>query len=888
MSSIPTELPKAYEPEAVEKRWYDFWLENECFHAEETSEKPSYCIVIPPPNVTGSLHMGHALDNTLQDILIRWKRMSGFNTLWMPGTDHAGIITEVVMERMLAQEGVSRLELGRAAFLERMWAWKDASRGTIIGQLKRLGCSCDWDRERFTLDEGSARAVRRAFKTLYDAGLIVRGDQMVNWVPSLQSGVSDLEVEYEERVGKLYYVRYPVLGSDVALVVATTRPETMLGDTGVAVHPEDSRYGALIGRTAILPLVGREIPIIGDAYVDREFGTGALKVTPGSDPNDYEIGKRHGLGALTILNPDGTMSEACGVYAGLDRFECRQRVVSDLDAQGYLVKIEEYTHTVGVHERTKEVVEPVVARGWFLRMKPLAERAIQAVHEKRLRFIPENQTAVFLNWMENVRDWNLSRQRWWGHPVPAWYAPDGTVFVAESEADARAQARERFGAEVELTPDADVLDTWFSSGLWPLSTLGWPDTESPTFKTFFPTDVLVTGWDILFFWVSRMVNFALRLADEVPFHTVYLHPLLAGDDGKKMSKSKGNVVDPIALMDAYGTDAFRFAVAAAMIEAPWMQLPEGRIAGYRNFANKIWNAARFVLMHLRDFSPDAVGEWRLELADRWIRSRYTRVVEHVVASLERFRFGEASNALYDFIWKEFCDWYIEFAKVRLYGAFDPVAKNTVKYVLWETMDGWLRLLHPFMPFITEEVWQHLPHEGSSLCRAAFPTPDLSRVDDAAEREVALIMDVTTAIRRVRGEMNIAPSTEIRLLTHTPNAWERDVLTSNMALMVPLVKASGWSIALRHEKPKASAVAVAGGVETFIPLEGVIDIEQEVVRLRKEFAKAEKDLTRVRSNLANPNFVNRARPEVVAQERERQTELEATRAALERNLRLLTE
>lgn len=887
MSSIPTELPKTYEPETVEKRWYDFWMENRCFHAEETSDKPAYCIVIPPPNVTGSLHMGHALDNTLQDILIRWRRMSGFNTLWMPGTDHAGIITEVVMERILAQEGTSRLALGREAFLERMWAWKESCRGIIIGQLKRLGCSCDWDRERFTMDEGSARAVRRAFKILYDAGLIVRGEQMVNWVPSLQTSVSDLEVEYEERLGKLYYVRYPVLGSDRALVVATTRPETMLGDTAVAVHPQDERYRDLIGKRALLPLVGRELPIIADTYVDREFGTGALKVTPGSDPNDYEIGKRHGLPALNILNPDGTMSIECGLYAGLDRFECRERLLADLQAQGYLVKVEDYVHSVGVHERTKEVVEPLIMHGWFLRMKPLAEKAIQAVHEKRVRFYPENQTAIFLQWMENIRDWNLSRQRWWGHPIPAWYAPDGTLFVAESEEDARRQARFHFGTDVELTPDPDVLDTWFSSGLWPLATLGWPDTDAPTFKTFFPTDVLVTGWDILFFWVSRMVNLSLRLVGEVPFHTVYIHPLLAGEDGKKMSKSKGNVVDPLVLMDRYGTDAFRFAIAAAMIEAPWMQLPEGRIAGYRNFANKIWNAARFVLMHLHDFDPGAISELRIELPDRWIRSRLARLVGEVVSSLERFRFADAANALYDFIWKEFCDWYIEFAKVRLYGSADATVKNTAKYVLWETMDGWLRLLHPFMPFITEELWQHLPHEGFALTCAAFPKPDPSRIDEEAERKVALLMEVTTAIRRVRGEVNIPPSTEIRLLTHSPDPWERDMLDSHRDLMTPLVKASSWSVAETHERPKASAVAVAGSVETFIPLEGVIDIDQEIARLQKELNKIAKDLARVENNLANPNFVSRARPEVVAQERQRKTELEAARLALERNLRFLS-
>jgi valyl-tRNA synthetase len=885
MAPIPTELPKAYEPDAVEKRWSDFWLEHGCFHAEETSERPAYCIVIPPPNVTGSLHVGHALDNTLQDILIRWKRMCGFNTLWMPGTDHAGIITEVVMERMLAEEGLSRYDIGRDAFLARMWEWKERARGTIVGQLKRLGCSCDWARERFTMDEGCARAVRRAFRLLYEGGRIYRGAAMVNWVPSLQTSVSDLEVEYEERVGQLYHIRYPVVGSARELVIATTRPETMLADTAVAVHPEDARYQELIGRVAVLPLVGRELPIIADEHVDREFGTGAVKVTPGHDPNDYDIGERHGLPRVNMFAEDATVNANGGAYAGLDRFTCRERVVADLRAAGLLVRVDEHVHAVGVHDRTRDIIEPMVATGWFMRMRPLADRAMAAVAAGRVRFIPENQTRAFMNWMQNVRDWAISRRRWWGHPIPAWHGPDGTLFVAESEADAQAQARRRFGRSVPLAPDDEVLDTWFSSGLWPLATLGWPD-DTALFRTFYPTDVLVTAWDILFFWVSRMVNLSLELQGEVPFRHVYIHPMIAGDDGKKMSKSRGNVVDPLDTMEKYGTDAFRFAVAACMIESPWMQLPEGRVAGYRNFANKIWNAARFVLMHLRDFEPDAAQALRLELADRWIRSRFAAASKTVQEALEDYRFADAANALYDFLWHEYCDWYIEIAKMRLNGSVEEEGRPTAQHVLWEVLDGTLRLLHPFMPFITEELWQHLPHDGAALCRAAFPVPQAAWTDRDAERQMRLLMEVIAAVRQVRGEMNIPPATEITLLVHSLDEAERHVLAAHGAYLTALTQARELDVAAHHEKPPTSAVAVAGNVEAYIPLGDLIDVEKEISRLEKDLGRVQRDLARAETNLRNPDFVQRARREIVARERQRRADLEAERSALQRNLALL--
>jgi valyl-tRNA synthetase len=888
----PNELAKAYEPADVEKRWLEYWLESGCFRADDVSDKPSFCIVIPPPNVTGSLHMGHAMDNTLQDILVRWHRMSGDNTLWMPGTDHAGIITEIVMERMLAEEGTDRYELGREEFIRRMWQWKDESRGTIVGQLKRLGASCDWDRERFTMDDDYIKAVPVAFKRLYEAGCIYRGEEMVNWIPSLRTSVSDLEVEHEERRGKLYHVRYPVKGSDRELIIATTRPETMLGDTAIAVHPDDERYSDLVGGTAILPIVGRELRIIADDYVDREFGTGALKVTPGHDPNDYEIGKRHDLERIDILNEDATISETAGHYVGLDRFECRKRIVADLEAAGNLVKIEDHTHAVSISERTGEPVEPLVATGWFMRMGPMAEASIKAVHDGDITIIPGTQGASFLRWMENIRDWPLSRMRWWGHRIPAWYTPEGDIIVAENEAEAKTIAAEKYGADygtdIELRQDPDVFDTWFSSGLWPLVTLGWPDKECDTFKTFFPTNVLVTGWDIIFFWVSRMVNLTLELEGEAPFQTVYLHPLLMGDDGKKMSKSRGNMIEALTMMDKYGTDAFRLAIAATMIEAPWMQLQEGRIEGYRNFTNKLWNAARFTLMQLKEFEPQADPDLELETADLWIRSRLNTVAATVADSLERFRFADAATALYDFVWHEFCDWYIEIAKLRLYGDASERESYTVRHVLHETLDGVLRLLHPFMPFVTEEIWQHTPHDGDTICRAPYPVADDARANPSAEEQMTLVMDVIRSIRNVRGEMNVPPGREITALVHTAEQAQRDTLTAHAHYVRSLAKLGELDVAECHEKPRAAAAAVAGSVETYIPLEGAINIDDEIARLGKEVGRVEKELERLTKNLANENFINRAPAEVVERDRTRKTELEGTREALQRNLALLTE
>ena len=889
---MDSELSKAYEPSDLEKRILDYWLQNGCFRAEDVSDKPSYCIVIPPPNVTGSLHVGHALDNTLQDILIRWKRMSGYNALWMPGTDHAGIATEVVLERKLKEEGLTRYDLRREKFIERLYQEKDASRGTIVGQLMRLGASCDWERERFTLDEDYLKAVPVAFKRLYEAGHIYRGEEMVNWVPSLETSVSDLEVEHEERQGKLYYIRYPLKDSDDALIVATTRPETMLGDTAVAVNPMDKRYQKHIGKKAILPLIGRELPIIADEYVDAEFGTGALKVTPGHDPNDYEIGKRHGLERIDIFNSKAQINKNGGPYEGLDRFDCRERILKDLASSGCLVKTEDYPMSIALSDRTGEPVEPLVAPGWFMRMGPLAEAGIEAVKSGQIRFIPENQGRIFIQWMENIRDWPLARKRWWGHRIPAWKTPDGVYFVAENEADARAQAQEKYGADygssIPLEQDSDVLDTWFSSGIWPLATLGWPNREASAYKTFFPTDTLVTAWDILFFWVSRMANLSLELENAPPFKTVYLHPLLAGEDGQKMSKSRGNTIDPLEMMDKYGTDPLRFAVAAAMIEAPWMQLQEGRIAGARNFANKIWNAGRFVLTHLSDFEPDPNAPRSEETVDRWIVSRTARTVQAVQTSLERFRFADAANALHEFIWHEFCDWHLELAKARLYQKENPQARRDAQQTLRSVFDAILRLLHPFMPFLTEELWQRLGVEEGSLCRAEFPTFDPLHIDAEAERQMSVVMGAVNAARTVRGELNVPPSREIVVLAHSSDASAREALSAHAGYMSALAKASTLDVAEFHAKPPASAAAVVGSVEIYIPLEGVIDVGAETARLEKEKARVDKELERSVKNLSNENFLNRAPAAVVEKAKTRRTELEAARDKLAKNIRMLKE
>ncbi len=876
-----TDIPKTYAPQDIEEKWYKFWRDKDYFHAADTSDKPPYSIVIPPPNITGSLHIGHALDNALQDVLIRWRRMQGYNALWMPGTDHAGIVTEIIMEKQLATWGTSREELGREKFIARMWNWKDESRGTIIDQLEQLGCSCDWERERFTMDEGLSKAVRTAFVQLYNDGLIYRGEYMVNWCPNCQTVVSDLEVEPVEIDGNFYHIKYPIKDSEESVEIATTRPETMLGDTAVAVHPEDTRYQHLIGKTAILPILGRELPIIADEYVDLEFGTGALKVTPAHDPNDYEIGQRHELEQINILNPDGSLNENAGTkYQGTDRFECREALVEDLREQGSLLKVVPHPHAVGHHDRCNQIIEPYISPQWYLNVKPLAERSLEAAQRGDVVFLPERETKRFYQWMENIEPWPISRQRWWGHQLPIWHCDAcGELTVAVTPPSQCAHCNSE-----RIWQDEEVLDTWFSSGLWPFSTMGWPD-ETEALKTFYPTSVLVTGWDILFFWVARMIMLGLQCMDEVPFRHVYLHALVADEHGQKQSKSKGNAIDPVPTIHEYGADAFRFALVFSAAPNPYIALAESQIEAGKRFANKIWNASRLLLMNLDDFQPGQPTN--PILCDQWIRSRYNTTVETVTTCLEEFRFNDAAHAIYEFLWHEYCDWYVELIKQRLYYTDDSTAKHTAQRVASEILEGTLRMLHPIMPFITEEIWQRLPHEGDSIMVAPWPKPQAAETDPKADEAMQTIMDVIDGIRSVRGEMNVPPSSEVEVRIQTPTPETAELLGEHLEEYLPaFTRFSQISIAEHQEKPAAAAVAVIGDIVIYIPLAGIIDIEKEKDRLQKRLDKVVKELTGTQKTLDNPNFVNRAPEAVVEQKRARLAVLESEQEKLATNIEML--
>ncbi len=991
-------LEKVYDPTQVEPRWYRVWLDRGVFTADPRSPKPPFTIVIPPPNVTGSLHMGHAFNNTLQDIVIRYKRMDGHEALWVPGTDHAGIATQNVVERQLAARGLSRHALGREAFVELVWKWKAESGGQIIRQLQRLGASCDWTRERFTMDEGLSRAVREVFVRLYEDGLIYRGDYIVNWCPKDETALSDLEVEHEEVEGALYHIRYPLApepagsrrtpgsersasprapgapgeppaprggnagergpwgegasfghsaeadasegapaggasspsergprgadrpGSPGGLrppavsspgwsgplrvvegpVVVTTRPETMLGDTAVAVHPDDPRYAGLVGREVELPLTGRRIPIIADRYVDREFGSGALKVTPAHDPNDFEIGLRHSLPRVAVIGPDGTMTEAAGRFAGLDRFEARRQVVAALEAEGLLVKVEPHRHAVGHCYRCGTVIEPMVSKQWFVRIKPLAEPAIRAVREGRVRIVPEQWTATYYAWMENIRDWTISRQIWWGHRIPAWYCDTCGAIVVARETPERCP-----NGHTPLRQETDVLDTWFSSALWPFSTLGWPD-RTPELARFYPTSLLVTGFDILFFWVARMIMMGLKFMGDVPFRDVYIHALVRDVHGQKMSKSKGNVIDPLVVIERYGADAFRFTLAALAAQGRDVKLAEERIAGYRNFVNKLWNASRFVWLNL-DRGPDGalrpparaadLDRASLDLADRWILSRAARTVEAVRAHLDAYRFNDAAQAAYDFVWHEFCDWYIELTKPDLAGG-DPVARARRQAVLVEVLRDTLALLHPMIPFVTEEIWQALPKrpgDAELVVTAPYPRPDASRLDPAAEDEMAFVQDVVVAARRIRGTYNLPPSQRIAPFVRFGAAADgRTDLASREALLQALARryidplanaevtvigrgeAAGW------RQPRWAAAEVVRGVEVLVEV-GEAAIREEARRLEKELARVEALVAATRAKLEKGDFVRKAPEDVVEKERAKLAAAEADRRALEENL-----
>ncbi len=878
---LKKDLPATYDPSAVEGKWYRYWEENNFFHSEVNAEQEPFCIVMPPPNVTGQLHMGHALDNTLQDILTRWRRMQGYNTLWLPGTDHAGIATQARVEEELAKEGKSRHELGREEFLKRVWVWKEKYGNVITTQLRRLGASCDWQRERFTMDEGCSEAVLEVFIRLYERGLIYRDYYIINWCPRCLTTISDIEVEHLERPGHLYYLKYPFEDGEGHVVIATTRPETMLGDVAVAVNPRDERYRRFIGRKLVLPLVRREMPLIADEYVDPSFGTGALKITPAHDPNDFEIGARHGLPQVIVIDKDGRMNENAGpAYCGLDRYECRKKIVKDLEAGGYLLKIEDYTHAVGHCYRCGTVIEPMLSRQWFVRMKPLAEPAIKAVMEGRIRFIPERFTKIYLNWMENIRDWCISRQLWWGHRIPVWYCADCGEMTASKSPVASCP---KCGSS-RTEQDSDVLDTWFSSALWPFSTLGWPK-KTIELAYYYPTSVLVTGRDIIFFWVARMIFSGLAFMNEVPFREVFIHGLVLDALGRKMSKSLGNGVDPIDVIESHGADSLRFMLVTGNTPGNDLRFHFERLEGARNFANKLWNASRFVLMNLGDFDPrQETGP--LTLADRWILSRYQAAVAGVTRFLEEYELGEAARVLYDFIWSEFCDWYIELTKPRLYGKTSPPDRRTAQKVLWQVLKGTLELLHPFMPFITEEIWQSLPGHGLTIMKARWPEAVQELVDEEAEKDMDLIMEVTRSIRHIRSEMNVPPGKRAEVILVAPEEKAREVITSYKNYVEELSAAAVTVHSALKSVPEQAAHAATRGVEIYVPLAGLIDIDRETARLEKELAAVLKELDRVRSKLANPGFLNKARPEVVAKERSKERELAAREEAYKARLSVL--
>jgi valyl-tRNA synthetase len=876
-----TQLPKGYDPAQVEQKWFSVWEERGDFHADENSSKTPYSIVIPPPNVTGVLHMGHALNNTLQDILCRWKRMTGHEVLWMPGTDHAGIATQNVVEKQLATEDKDRHDLGRDAFVERVWRWREESGGQIINQLKRLGASCDWQRERFTMDEGLSTAVREVFVRLYEDGLIYRANRLINWCPRCHTALSDLEVEHDDKKGYLWHLRYPVVGSDRTLVVATTRPETMLGDTAVAVHPEDERYQELIGKMIKLPLTGREIPIIADEYVDKEFGSGAVKITPAHDFNDFEMGKRHDLECINVLDESGAINENGGDYAGLDRFQARKKMVADLEAQGLLEKIEDYSNAVGECYRCRTIIEPYMSKQWYVDVKPLAAEAIKAVEGGTTKILPAQWEKTYYEWMYNIQDWCISRQIWWGHRIPAWFCDDcGEISVARDDV-IRCQ---HCGSE-KLQRETDVLDTWFSSALWPFSTMGWPE-QTETLKKFYPTSCLVTGFDILFFWVARMMMMGIKFMDEVPFSEVYIHALVRDSQGQKMSKSKGNVIDPLTIVDEYGADAFRFTLCAFAAMGRDIKLSTERIGGYRNFVNKLWNASRFTLMNLEGFDPAAqkLEELELAAADQWILERYALTTVEVNKALAGYKFNDAAGILYSFTWHEFCDWYVELCKGDLYGD-DAVARQRTQMVLYTVLEGLLRMLHPILPFVTEEIWQVLPGERpcKTIMQAEYPTAGLVETEKTAVAEMELVMDVIRAIRNVRGELEVPPGKKIAVLLDCKSVADVAAMERGRSYISALARVEDLSAGVAIERPKQASTQVAGTVEVLIPLSGLIDVDEELVRLDKEIAKAQKDVDFFAKKLSNEKFVANAPPQVLEKDRAKQSAAEEKVSILKQSL-----
>ena len=876
-------IPTVYDPAAVETKWYQQWEADGVFHAEPRSDGEHYSIVIPPPNVTGQLHMGHALDNTLQDILIRWRRMQGYNTLWMPGCDHAGIATQAKVEGALREEGKTRYDLGREKFLARVWDWKETYGSRIMYQLRSLGASCDWDRERFTMDEGCSKAVREVFVSLYEKGLIYQGTRITNWCPRCNTALSDIEVEHENENGHLWHLRYQVEGTDQYVQIATTRPETMFGDTGVAVHPDDDRYKALVGKMLILPVVNRRIPLFADAYVDPKFGTGAVKVTPAHDPNDFEMGERHSLEQIKVIENDGTMSKNTGKYAGMDRYECRKALVKELEETGVLVKVEEHEHAVGHCSRCHTTVEPLVSKQWFVKMESLAKPAIEAVKSGKIQFVPERFTKIYCNWLENIRDWCISRQLWWGHRIPAWYCEDcGETIVSRDDVTTCPKC----GGQ-HLRRDEDVLDTWFSSGLWPFETMGWPE-NTEELKQFYPTSTLVTGYDIIFFWVARMVMMGLEFGKDIPFKHVFIHGLVRDSQGRKMSKSLGNGIDPVEVVEKYGADTLRFMLITGNTPGNDMRFYWERVESARNFANKLWNASRFMLMNLEGFDKSFVPTAEdYTLADRWILSRYAKTARDVTDNLEKFELGEAGRMLYEFIWNEFCDWYIELAKARLYDKENQRPRQTAQYVLGYVLEHTLRLLHPFMPFITEEIWQHIPHEGKSVMTAEWPVAETALLDDAGELYMTAIMETIKTVRNLRAEVNAAPGRKSEVILHFADEKLRQVFADNEGYLTVLAAAEPVTVqAAEAEKPENAMAGVVNGVEIYLPLKGLIDVEKETARLNKELANLDKEVKRLEGKLSNPGFLAKAPADVVAKEKEKQQGYEEKRTAVQERLAYL--